>query len=84
MKRYPMKLKAAVFENIWGGTRLMEEYGIKTDKANAAEAWMLSCNKDGYSVIENGDYAGKHCKMYLRRTGQSPGSTMRSFQSSRC
>ncbi|NLX94368.1 MAG: class I mannose-6-phosphate isomerase [Clostridiales bacterium] len=59
MKRYPMKLKAAVFENIWGGTRLMEEYGIKTDKANAAEAWMLSCNKDGYSVIENGDYAGK-------------------------
>ncbi len=59
MKRYPMKLKAAVCENIWGGTRLIEEYGIKTDKANAAEAWMLSCNKDGYSVIENGDYAGE-------------------------
>ena len=59
MKRYPMKLKAAVCENIWGGRRLIEEYGIKTDKANAAEAWMLSCNKDGYSVIENGEYAGK-------------------------
>ena len=59
MKRYPMKLTAAVCENIWGGTRLIEEYGIKTDKANAAEAWTLSCNKDGYSVIENGDYAGK-------------------------
>lgn len=59
MLLYPMKLKAAVSPNIWGGTRLITEYGIKTGKKNAAEAWMLSCNKDGYSVVENGSYAGK-------------------------
>lgn len=59
MVKYPMKLKAAVFQNIWGGRRLIDEYGIETDKANAAEAWMLSCTPEGLSVVENGEYAGK-------------------------
>lgn len=59
MLLYPMKLKAAVSPNIWGGTRLITEYGIKTDAKNAAEAWMLSCTKGGYSTVVNGEYAGK-------------------------
>lgn len=56
---YPMLLRPAVSELVWGGTRLIEEYGIKTDKKNAAEAWVLSCHPKGESVILNGSFAGR-------------------------
>jgi mannose-6-phosphate isomerase len=56
---YPMLMKPAVSPNLWGGTRLIEEYGVKTDAKNAAEAWVLSCNDNGYSEILNGEFAGK-------------------------
>ena len=52
-------LRPAVKEIIWGGRRLIEEYGFVTDGDNAAEAWLLSCHKDGPSYIENGPYKGK-------------------------
>jgi mannose-6-phosphate isomerase len=54
-----VKLTPFVADNIWGGTRLIEEYGIKTDKNPAAEAWVLSCHPAGPSTILNGEYAGK-------------------------
>ena len=54
-----VKLTPAVADNIWGGTRLIEEYGIKTDKNPAAEAWVLSCHPAGPSTIQNGAYEGK-------------------------
>ncbi|HOO25235.1 MAG TPA: class I mannose-6-phosphate isomerase [Clostridiales bacterium] len=56
---YPLKLEAAVVSIPWGGRRLVEEYGLKTDKANAAEAWMLSCTGDSLSLVANGKYKGK-------------------------
>ncbi|NLB36373.1 MAG: class I mannose-6-phosphate isomerase [Clostridiales bacterium] len=55
---YPLKLKPAVSSTIWGGRRLIDEYSIKTDKCNAAEAWVLSCHPSGQSVVENGELAG--------------------------
>ena len=36
---------------LWGGTRLREEYGKKSDLAKVAESWELSCHKDGVSSI---------------------------------
>ncbi len=56
---YPMKLQAAVVSIPWGGKRLVEEYGLETDKANAAEAWMLSCTGDSLSLVANGEHKGK-------------------------
>jgi len=55
---YPLKLKPAISSTIWGGRRLVEEYSIKTDKDNAAEAWVLSCHPSGQSIVENGELAG--------------------------
>ena len=55
---YPMKLKAAFKDYLWGGTRLRTEYHMQSDLAKLAEAWVLSCHKDGPSVVENGEYAG--------------------------
>lgn len=59
MKLYPIKLLPYVSETIWGGRKLIEEYGVKTEKKNAAEGWMLSCHEAGSSSVANGEFAGK-------------------------
>ena len=52
-------LKPTVKDTIWGGTRLISEFGFETTEDNIAEAWLLSCHKDGPSFVQNGIYAGK-------------------------
>ena len=44
---------------VWGGTRLMTEYGFPSPKDNIAEAWMLSGHPDGPSIVCSGVYKGK-------------------------
>lgn len=58
MEWYPLLLTPPIKDNIWGGTRLKTEFGYSTDHAIAAEAWVLSCHKDGSSVVSNGACAG--------------------------
>ena len=53
------KLTPFVADYIWGGSRLIDEYGIETDKNPAAEAWVLSCHKAGPAVVSEGEYKGK-------------------------
>ena len=55
----PVKLIPYISSTIWGGKRLIEEYGVQTDKENAAEAWVLSCHPSGCSVIYGGALDGK-------------------------
>ena len=55
---YPLLLKAPLKDYIWGGKRLIEEYGFESENDIAAEAWMLSCHKDGNSIVRNGEFAG--------------------------
>lgn len=49
------KLYPECKDNIWGGTKLKEKYGKKTDKEIVAESWELSFHKDGPTCIENGN-----------------------------
>ena len=55
---YPLLLKAPVKDYLWGGTRLKTEYGFETEAEKAAEAWVLSCHRDGTCTVENGEYSG--------------------------
>ena len=55
----PVKIKPYVSATIWGGRRLMDEYGVRTDKENAAEAWVLSCHPNGCGVISGGALDGR-------------------------
>lgn len=58
MKLYPMKLKPFVKPAPWGGTRLIEEYGMTKPKEGiAGEAWVLSCDEHGQNIIANGPHA---------------------------
>ncbi|MCR5151242.1 MAG: class I mannose-6-phosphate isomerase [Clostridiales bacterium] len=59
MQKYVMFLKPYISETIWGGRKLIKDYNISTDKANAAEAWMLSAHSDGPGTIINGCFAGQ-------------------------
>ncbi|MCI6084904.1 type I phosphomannose isomerase catalytic subunit [Selenomonas sp.] len=65
MKRYPMKLIAPLKDYLWGGTRLKDEYGKKTDLDIVAESWELACHKDGKSVIANGEASGMTLEAWL-------------------
>lgn len=55
----PLKLRPALKDYIWGGNRLRDEFGMKSDLDKTAEAWVLSCHKDGQNIVENGASAGK-------------------------
>ena len=59
MNFYPFILEPYVSETIWGGRRLIDEYGIVTEKSNAAEGWMLSCHESGLCRIANGELKGR-------------------------
>ncbi len=54
----PIKLKPALKDYIWGGTRLKAEFGIESDLEKIAEAWVLSCHRDGMSIASGGEYDG--------------------------
>ena len=55
---YPMKLKAATKDYVWGGIKLKEFYSKSSLSDIIAESWEVSCHPDGPSVIENGQYEG--------------------------
>ena len=56
---YILKLNPVFKDYLWGGTKLRDEYGFKSNLDKLAEGWMLSCHKDGENTIENGEFAGK-------------------------
>ena len=67
-----LKLKPACKNYLWGGHRLVEEYGVEYDGEILAEAWELSAHPDGASIITNGEYAGKslrECKLFSTFVG---------------
>lgn len=68
---YPIKLKPHITDYLWGGTRLKSEYGYETEKDIAAEAWVLSCHKDGAGIVVNGEMAGKSLPQVLESWGES-------------
>ncbi len=65
-----LKLKAPTKDYLWGGNRLVEEYGKTSAGDVTAESWELSCFPGSESVIENGDFAGKTITEYIKEQGK--------------
>lgn len=63
------KLTPACKDYLWGGDRLIKDFGIDYKGDVCAEAWVLSCHKDGASVIANGKFAGKTLKEVAEKLG---------------
>ena len=55
---YTLKLKPALKDYLWGGTRRKTEYKMESDLEKVAEAWVLSAHKDGAGIVLNGELAG--------------------------
>lgn len=69
MKKYPLLLKPVIKDYLWGGTRLITEYGFETDLSKAAEGWMLAAHKDGTNLVLNGELEGKSLTEALKAFG---------------
>ncbi len=65
-----LKLKAPTKDYLWGGNRLVEEYGKKSAGDVTAESWELSAYPGSESAIENGEYAGKTITEYIDICGK--------------
>jgi mannose-6-phosphate isomerase len=51
----PLRLVPAFKDYLWGGTKLLTEFGKKCSYDTLAESWELSCHPDGLSKIEGTD-----------------------------
>ena len=60
-----LKLTPACKDYLWGGTKLITDYGKRYDGARLAETWELSGHPDGPSVLASGPDAGKSLADYL-------------------
>ncbi len=71
-----LKLKPACKDYLWGGHKIREKYHIESDAEPFAEAWILSANEKGPSIIENGEYAGmsfrEYCETHPEAVGLNP------------
>lgn len=66
-----LKLNPVFKDYIWGGTRLRDDFGLKTDINPVAEGWMLACHKDGMNTIDGGEYDGKTLESIIKEGGKS-------------
>ena len=79
MKKYVLKLAPYISETIWGGRKLIEDFNIKTEKANAAEAWMLSCHSAGPSTVINGEFSREPLPQVLKNNKEWCGKNVENF-----
>ena len=52
-------LKPALKDIIWGGNRLVDEFGYDSNFARIAEAWVVSAHPAGQSTAIGGEFDGK-------------------------
>lgn len=65
-----LKLKPSCKDYLWGGRRLIEEFGKDFAGDILAETWEISCHKDGLSTISNGDDKEKTLLAYIQENGK--------------
>lgn len=66
---YPLLLTPATKDYLWGGRKLKTEFGYSADSDKVAEAWVLSCHRDGACTVQNGDCAGQTLAETLSQWG---------------
>lgn len=65
MKKYPLKLKPALKDTLWGGDLLKRCYNKVSDYERIAESWELTVRDGAVNTIVNGEYAGMNLRDYL-------------------
>ena len=65
-----LKLKPSGKDYIWGGHKLVDNYGKEMTGDRLAETWELSCHPDGPSFVANSEDAGKTLRQYIEEHGK--------------
>lgn len=69
---YPLKLSYATVTTLWGGRKLIDKWGKKTNEDKLSETWELTVRDgDKMSYIRNGESAGLSLKEYIEANGNS-------------
>lgn len=55
---YPLLLEPVLKDYLWGGNRLIKDFGFKSDTDSVAEAWVLTSHSNGCNKVKNGYYKG--------------------------
>lgn len=66
---YPLKLACLAKERIWGGDRLIREFGKESDVTPLGETWELTLRADGQNTVLNGSCKGCTLEDALIRMG---------------
>lgn len=75
----PKKLIAPCKDYIWGGTRLREEFGKKSDDGIVAESWELSCHKDGLTKYQGRDGELRNLEDFIQASPEVLGTNCAKF-----
>lgn len=67
---YPIILKPVLKDYIWGGSKLIAEYGKVSDLERVAESWELSCHDMECSIIKKGEYKHLTLNEYIQKVGK--------------
>ena len=59
-KKEILFLEPKCTHNIWGGTRLREEFGYQVEGNDLGECWGISAHPNGDDIIKNGVLSGMH------------------------
>lgn len=70
IKNQLIKLEPAFKDYIWGGSKLIKEYGKKCDYEKLAESWELSAHEAGNSIVGAGEFKGRTFSDYLDFIGK--------------
>ena len=73
LERYPLKMRPAYKDSLWGGDALKRKFGKDSGLAVTAESWELSTQSAGLSIIANGAYADMTFAQYAGQYGYSGG-----------
>lgn len=65
-----LKLKPALKDYLWGGNKLKKEFNFDADTDKIAEGWMLSCHKDGESIVVGGNFNGQPLSQVIHTAGR--------------
>lgn len=76
----PVLLLPAFKDYLWGGTRLKEEFGKKSELDIVAESWELSNHKDGQSVVASGEFEGLTFGKYIEKNPSVLGINCNKFE----
>lgn len=68
---YPFRLSSVTKSPIWGGTRLLRDWGKESAAATVGESWELTVRKNEKSVILDGPLAGKTLEEVIAETGSA-------------